>query len=169
MTATSLSFKALALRTLLTCTLAIAAAGLAAQTPAPAAPTPAPAKATLTVRIAGLKNAKGKINIALYRDAKGFPSDTSLSVASQRFEIDPQTLVSTAVFKDIPQGAYAAVVMHDDDLSGKMTYDGQGIPQKGYGISNNPASNYGPPTPEQATFTVTQPEVAIEIKMVYWQ
>jgi uncharacterized protein (DUF2141 family) len=171
MIGTSLKFKPLAIGALFSIALTVAASAGLAQAPAAPAPTPAPAaaKATLTVRITGIKNAKGKINIALFRDAKGFPTDSASAVASQRFEIDPQTLVATAVFKDIPQGAYAAAVLHDDDLSGKMAYDGQGIPQKGYGISNNPNTNYGPPTPEQATFTVNQAEVTIEIKMVYWQ
>jgi uncharacterized protein (DUF2141 family) len=50
-----------------------------------------------------------------------------------------------------------------------MEFDAQGIPQSGYGISNNPDTSQGPPTPEQANFKVNQAETAIEIKMVYWQ
>lgn len=166
-------FGKMAVSSLIFCALLTASAGwLAAQTasvPAKAtAPTaaPAPAKTTLTVRITGFRNVKGKVKIALYRDAKGFPSDTSSAVASQSFEIDPQTLSATAVFKDIPQGVYAASVFHDENGSGKMEFSEQGMPLDGYGISNNPD---GPPTPEQASFKVDQAECTIEIKMVYWQ
>jgi uncharacterized protein (DUF2141 family) len=49
-----------------------------------------------------------------------------------------------------------------------MEFDSQGIPLSGYGLSNNPDTSQGPPTPEQAKFTVNQPECAIEIKMIYW-
>jgi uncharacterized protein (DUF2141 family) len=124
---------------------------------------------TLTIKITGIRNAKGKINVALYRDGKGFPTDPASAVAAQRIEIDPQSLTATAVFKDLPQGNYAAAVLHDDDMTGQMTFDAQGIPTKGYGISNNPDTTGGPPTPEDAKFVVNQPESAIEIKMTYWQ
>jgi uncharacterized protein (DUF2141 family) len=152
------------------CCMLIASAGLlAAQTPAtPAAPAP-PAKSTLSVQITGFRSAKGKVNISLFRDGKGFPSDRASSTASQRLEIDPQTRTATAVFTNLPQGAYAAAVFHDENLTGKMEYDSQGIPQEGYGISNNPDTTQGPPTPEQAKFAVNQSQTTIEIKLVYWQ
>jgi len=144
---------------------------LAAQAPSTPASVaaPAPAKSTLTIRITGFHNAKGKANIALFRDAKGFPTDTASAVESQRLEIDPQTLSVTAVFKNLPQGSYAVAILHDENLTGKMDYDSQGIPQKGYGLSNNPDTSQGPPTPDQATFSVNQAESGIEIKMTYWQ
>jgi uncharacterized protein (DUF2141 family) len=154
-------------------TLTFWSGSLAAQTPSTPAPTEAPlsalAKSTLTIHIAGFHNAKGKANIALFRDAKGFPTDIAMSVASQRLEIDPQTLSVTAVFKNIPQGSYAVAILHDENLTGKMEFDAQGIPQEGYGLSNNPDTSQGPPTPAQATFAVNQAESAIEIKMTYWQ
>jgi uncharacterized protein (DUF2141 family) len=60
-------------------------------------------------------------------------------------------------------------VLHDDDGSGQMSFDAQGIPTKGYGVSNNPPTQSGPPTAEEAKFTVNKAESAIEIKMIYWQ
>ncbi|MGO9339082.1 MAG: DUF2141 domain-containing protein [Terriglobales bacterium] len=174
----------IAFYSLLGCALLAAAGQLQGQTqatPAPAptptpsatpaaTPTPAPEQAVsnLTVKIAGIRNAKGRINIALFKDGKGFPSDVPSAVAAQRVDIDPQTLSATAVFKNLPQGNYAAAVLHDENLTGKMDFDAQGIPQEGYGISNNPDTTGGPPTPEDAKFVVDKPESAIEIKMTYW-
>ena len=192
------SFRAarLAANSLLCCVLLTASAGwLAAQTPAtptpapstapapattqapatvaaPAStPTPAPTEATstLTLNITGIRNAKGKIGVVLFRDGKGFPSDVTYAVAARQGAIDPQTLTAKVVFEKLAQGVYAAAVLHDENLTGKMEFDSQGIPQSGYGISNNPDTTQGPPTPEQAIFPVKQPEVTIEIKMVYWQ
>jgi uncharacterized protein (DUF2141 family) len=146
-----------------------------ATTPAPSAaptatPAPAPEQAVsnLTIKITGIRNAKGRINFVLFKDGKGFPIDIASAVAAQRIEIDPQTLSATAVIKNLPQGNYAAAVLHDENLTGKMDFDAQGIPQEGYGISNNPDTTQGPPTPEDAKFVVNQPESAIEIKMTYW-
>ena len=160
--------KQLAVFAFLCCALLAApVARLAAQ--AQPAPAPAQAKSTLTIHVTGLRNANGKLNIALFRDGKGFPSDIASAVGTQRLEIDPQTQTVTAVFTNLPQGAYAVSLFHDEKLTGKMEYDAQGIPQEGYGMSNNPGTTQGPPSPEQATFKANQPETIIEIKMVYWQ
>jgi uncharacterized protein (DUF2141 family) len=183
---TRLEFNRLAVYSLLCCALLAFSAGwLAAQSPAtpspvPAAsPAPAPAPATapapteatatLTIRVTGARNAKGKIGVVLFRDGKGFPSDITYAVSARQSEIDPQTLSATVVFEKLPQGVYAASVLHDENLTGKMEFDAQGIPLTGYGISNNPDTTQGPPTPEQAKFMVDKPDSAIEIKMVYWQ
>lgn len=153
--------------------LALSIGFMHAQAPAPLAPAPAvapvQAKGTLTIRLTGFRNAKGKVNIAIFRDGKGFPMDSASAVESQRLEIDPKTLSATAVFADLPQGGYAVAVLHDENLTGKMDYDASGIPLTGYGISNNPDTTQGPPTPESAMLAVTQPETKTEIKLVYWQ
>jgi uncharacterized protein (DUF2141 family) len=166
-------FAALALLcgVLLTCSAGrLAAQAPATPSPVPAAtPSPTPSKSTLTVHITGIRNAKGKVNIALFWDAKGFPSEIDSAVSTQRLEIDPQTLSVTAVFANLPQGTYAVSLLHDEKLIGRMEFDSQGIPQNGFGLSNNPDTSQGPPTAEQARFQVNQPAVAIEIKMVYWQ
>jgi uncharacterized protein (DUF2141 family) len=173
----------IALDCLLCCAVLTSSAGrLTAQTqaapaPAPTAPastTPAPATpaqstSTLTVRVKGIRNTKGKIAIVLYGDAKGFPLDPSSAAAIKQVDIDPQTLTATAVFEKLPQGVYAATVLHDENMVGKMEFDSQGTPLEGYGISNNPDSSAGPPTFDESKFTVSPPDAAIEIAMIYWQ
>jgi uncharacterized protein (DUF2141 family) len=167
--------------------LATAAGTIAAQTPTPA-PTPAPAaapaapsqaaptpaaapqgNATLTVKVKGIRNAKGKIDIVLYGSETGFPLDPSSAVAMKQVDVDPQTMTATIVFDKLPQGFYAATVMHDEKMVGKMEFDPQGIPLEGYGISNNPDSSSGPPTWDASKFNLNQPDNAIEISMIYWQ
>lgn len=167
--------------------LAVSAVSLAAQDPAtpppaqatPAAPTAAPAAATapavpaatstVTVKVKGIRNAKGKIDVVLYGTSEGFPLDPSAAAAKKQVDIDPKTMTATIVFEKLPQGAYAATVMHDENLVGKMEFDSQGMPLEGYGISNNPDSSSGPPSFDDSKFKVDQPEVAIDISMVYWQ
>jgi len=169
---TSFEPKRIALGAMLCCVLLTASGWLAAQTQTPTPPKPVSAttqdKSTLTIHIVGFRSAKGRINIALFRNAVGFPSDPASAAASQRLEINPQTMSATAVFKDLPQGVYAVSVFHDENLTGKMEFDAQGIPRNGYGFSNNPDTSFGPPAPDQAKFTVDQAETTIEIKLVYW-
>ena len=168
------------------CLLAIAGAAAHAQapaTPAPATPPPPPASApaaaapaatpqgtsTLTVKVKGIRNAKGKIGVVLYGKEDGFPMDPSSSVARQMVEIDPKTMTATAVFANLPAGTYAATVLHDENLIGKMEFDAQGVPLEGYGVSNDPDSSSGPPSYDAAKFAVSGPDTAIVISMIYWQ
>jgi len=172
------------------CTLiALTAAAASAQAPAtpapaaqaPATPPPAAAPAatppaatpqgasTLTVKVKGIRNAKGKIGIVLYGKEDGFPMDPSSSVARQMVEIDPKTMTATAVFANLPAGTYAATVLHDENLIGKMEFDAQGVPLEGYGVSNDPDSSSGPPSYDAAKFAVSGPDTAIVISMIYWQ
>lgn len=137
--------------------------------PADAASKPAEATTTLTIKVEGIRNTKGKINVALFKDAIGFPMDPSGVTAAKQVDIDPQTMTATAVFEKLPQGVYAAAVLHDEDMSGQMSFDAQGMPTKGYGISNNPPFRQAPPTPDESKFTVDKPESAISIKMLYFQ
>jgi uncharacterized protein (DUF2141 family) len=191
-----LKLKRLAQSFILCLTVLAAAAGtISAQTPTPA-PTPAPAAApaapaqatpaapaqaatapatasqgtsTLTVKVKGIRNAKGKIDVVLYGNENGFPMDPSNAVAMRQVDIDPQTMTATIVFDKLPQGFYAATVMHDEKMVGKMEFDSQGIPIEGYGVSNNPDSSSGPPTWDASKVNVNQPDNAIEISMIYWQ
>jgi uncharacterized protein (DUF2141 family) len=163
--------------------LAVSAVSLVAQAPAtppPAAATPAaePAAAptttpaltsTVTVKVKGIRNAKGKIDVVLYGSSEGFPLDPSSAAAKKQVDVDPKTMTATIVFDKLPQGTYAATVLHDENLVGKMEFDSQGMPLEGYGISNNPDSSSGPPSFDDSKFKVDQPDVALEIAMVYWQ
>ena len=126
------------------------------------------AKSTLTIHMTGFRNTKGKVNVDLFRDGKGFPLDAARVVASKKIEIDPKTLSATAVFTELPQGVYAVTVVHDDNLTGKMEFNSSGIPLKGFGFSNNPDPTQGPPAPESATFTLKEPST-IEIQIEYFQ
>ena len=153
--------------------LAPSAPRIAAQTQtAPGAvPPAAPAvsTSTLTVKIKGIRNTKGKIAVVLYGDERGFPLDPSNAVAAKQVDVDPQTLTATVVFDKLPQGIYAATVLHDENLIGKMEFDPQGTPLEGYGISNNPDTSGGAPSFDDSKFAVNQPETAVQIAMVYWQ
>jgi len=99
------------------------------RTAAANAPAPEQAASNLTIKITGIRNAKGRINIALSVTGRDFQA-TYERRRCQRVEIDPQTLVPRPI-QESPQGAYAAAVLHDENMTGKMDFDAQGIPQEG--------------------------------------
>lgn len=150
------TFRLIAALPLLCCALFIATAGLNAQMPA----APAQSTSTLTVRVTGIRNANGKISVALFRD--------SVFVERRLVEIDANTLTAQTVFVNLPRGVYSVNVFHDENMNGKMDTNLFGMPVEGYGFSNNPAKRRGKPGFDETNFQLNQPEAAIEIKMIYW-
>lgn len=107
--------------------------------------------ATLTVRVTGARNTKGKIWVTVFRDAQGFPDDPSKAVRQQSVDIDPNTMSAQVTFKDLPQGTFAVSVLHDENGNGKMDKNFVGMPKEGYGASNNPKKKKRAPTFDEAS------------------
>ena len=147
----------------------VAAAILSLWMSAPWAPLTAQTKGTgtLTVRVTGARNTKGKIGVTLFQNAQGFPDDTSKAVRQQSVEIDPNTMSAQVTFKDLPQGTFAVSVLHDENGNGKMDKNFVGMPKEGYGASNNPKKKKRAPTFGEAKFSLNSSEQAIEITLIY--
>ena len=122
---------------------------------------------TLTVRVIGARNTKGKIGVTLFQDAQGFPDDTSKAIRQQSVDIDPNTLSAQVTFKDLPQGTFAVSVLHDENGNGKMDKNFVGMPKEGYGASNNPKKKRHAPTFDEAKFSLNVGEQTIEISLIY--
>lgn len=120
-----------------------------------------PAVCTVTVHVAGIRNANGDILVSLQRDAVNV-------VDSRVVEIDPKTMTATAVFKNVPEGVYGLFVVHDENKNGMIDMDTAGIPLEGYGFSNNPATKAGPPSFDEFKFQLKQPGNSLDIKLIYW-
>jgi uncharacterized protein (DUF2141 family) len=149
------TIKRIAALPLLCGALLISPAGVNAQTPT----APAQSASTLAVRVTGIRNANGRIRLALYRDSK--------FVEGREVEIDAKTLSATTAFANLPRGVYAVNLFHDENMNGKMDSNFFGMPVEGYGFSNNPARKMGKPGFDETNFQLNQPEAAIEIKMIY--
>lgn len=122
---------------------------------------------TLTVRVTGARNNKGKIGVTLFQNAQGFPDDTSKAFRQQSVEIDSKTMSAQLTFKDLPQGTYAVSVLHDENGNGKMDKNFVGIPKEGYGASNNPKKKRRAPTFHESKFSLNSTEQTIEIALIY--
>jgi len=123
--------------------------------------------ATLTVRVTGARNTKGKIGVTLFQNGQGFPDDTSKAIRHESVEIDPKAMSAQVTFKDLPQGTFAISVLHDENGNGKMDKNFVGMPKEGYGASNNPSKKRRAPTFDEAKFSLNTSEQAIEITLIY--
>jgi uncharacterized protein (DUF2141 family) len=161
MTGTLLAMKRIAPILLLVCALlAVSPARFAAQAPVPAPSTPKQELSTLTVHIAGLRNANGRIHLVLFRDSQ--------AVSSRELTIDSGTSTAQTVFENLPHGVYAVYLYHDENMNGKMDSNFLGIPEEGYGTSNNPPKRPGKPEFSETNFKLAEATRTIEIAMIYW-
>lgn len=106
--------------------------------------------ADLTIHIDDLKEAGGNIEVALFNSAGTFMKS---AVASGN--TPARADANTVVLKDLPAGEYAFAVFHDVNSNGKLDKNMLGIPTEDYAFSNNALGKMGPPSFEQARFTLT--------------
>lgn len=93
-----------------------------------------PAVASLTIDVSGVKERKGKLQVALYNSAKDFPETKPYRGEVLNITADNKLQV---IFKDLPPGNYAVAVYHDKNSNGKLDKNLLGIPVEDYGFSND--------------------------------
>ena len=96
--------------------------------------------ADLTVEVAGLKDADGKVLVAVYDSA-----DTFLKQPMRTAAATAQAGTVRLVVSGLPAGDYALSVFKDSNDNGKLDKNVVGMPVEPYGFSNDAAGSYGPP------------------------
>jgi len=151
--------------------LAAAALSLGTTTVAAAADPPStasPESATcVDVNIHGVRNAEGKVIIAV------FDSEERYSESSDAFQLvvlDAVEGALTTALCDLPSGAYALSVFHDEDADHELDLGRLGIPREGYGFSNGVRPRMGKPGFDKIAFQVnagTAPAPQ-DVFLIYW-
>ena len=105
----------------------------------------------LEVTVTNIETSEGKIRAVLFEGKDGFPDEKEK--AFRKASVDAQKGKTTFIFENVPYGEYAISLMHDKNGNGKMDFNFIGIPQEGYGISNNKNPGLSMPKYEDAHFT----------------
>jgi len=121
---------------------------------------------TITVHIKGLKNPDGMLGVALYTTKNGFPDKPEQALATKVSKNGSDSFAAT--FENIPYGTYAVSVLHDENGNGKMDKGFFGIPKEGFGVSNNPKIRRGPPSFNEALFSLDTSKLELSISMNYF-
>lgn len=116
----------------------------------------------LKIKIQGVKNGKGSINIALYKSDSDFSSEKYAYVSRI-----PASSDGTAVFEKIDPGTYGVAVFHDENENFRLDRNFAGMPAEGYGFSNNAKGTFGPPSFKTTSVQMNQPEISLIIKLNY--
>jgi uncharacterized protein (DUF2141 family) len=104
----------------------------------------------IAIDVEGLRSNEGAVRAGLYASADGWTSE-GREIASCRARIVEHR--AHCVFEGVSPGTYAVALLHDEDDDGHMRRDVLGVPQEGYGFSNDAAVVLGPPSFGSARFT----------------
>jgi uncharacterized protein (DUF2141 family) len=119
----------------------------------------------IRVTVAGLRNTDGNLSVALFNVKKGFPG--KYEKALRKIDVPAAGAEHVVVFDNVPYGLYAVAVRHDENGNGKLDTNILGMPKEGVGTSNNPKSRFGPPSFEDASFTLDKSTMELTVNLRY--
>lgn len=119
----------------------------------------------ISLKINQLRNDTGQLIAYLYYEGKGYPNKPELAYMQMKGSVKNRG--GTVVFKDVPFGEYAIMVLHDENRSGELETNFFGMPKEGMGASNNAKGFMGPPNYEDAKFFIKSEKTNMIISVTY--
>lgn len=119
---------------------------------------------TVQIELSGLSGETGDIYIAVYSSEDDWLGDDT--VMQQKVviaEAMEEELVLTEL--ELPYGDYAFSIFYDVNNNGELDTNWIGIPKEPVAISNNARPSFGPPSYEDAVFTLGAEPVVQEIQI----
>lgn len=113
----------------------------------------------IKVEVIHVSNSKGQVLLSLHTKKTWLKGPGVQNLSAQI--VDGQ---SEAVFKNVPRGTYAIMVMHDENNNNDMDVNTLGLPKEQYGSSRNPPK-IGPPIFGEAKFKVKKEDLRFKIKV----
>jgi uncharacterized protein (DUF2141 family) len=118
------------------------------------------------VTVLNIKNSTGTVACALFDSAQGFPGEY-LRMATNVMVIKVRHSQARCTFEEIPPGAYAIGVIHDENMNGILDTNMIGVPKEGYGFSNDASGTLGPPSFDAASFPYDGRNLEMTIRLNY--
>ena len=120
----------------------------------------------LTVTVLGLQNQNSQVCLRVYNREQGFPLSDRSEVHSECNEITKNSV--TIKIPNLKPDTYAVSVVDDRNRDYQLNRNIFGIPQEGFGISNNPhvSAATGLPKFQDASFLLRENQT-IDIRMKY--
>jgi uncharacterized protein (DUF2141 family) len=118
---------------------------------------------SITIRVSTFRSLKGSLRCRLYSRPDGFPGKPPFQ-AEQSVVVTAKTM--TCTFASVAPGTYAVALFHDENGDGKLDTNFVGIPREGVGVSNNKLRSFGPPSWDDAKFTL-HGDVVLDVTLHY--
>jgi uncharacterized protein (DUF2141 family) len=103
------------------------------------------------VTILNIRNSIGTVDCALFDSPNGFPREV-LHSAMRLAVMKIPSSTARCDFEDVPSGTYAVVVLHDENMNGRLDTNWLGAPKEGYGFSNDTKVAFRAPLFSDARF-----------------
>jgi len=115
----------------------------------------------LYVRVVGIEEIKGRIYVALFNQAKGFPNADN---AIRNTIIEVKSNIETVRFDKLESGEYAVAVFQDLNNNEKLDFNWIGMPSEpaAFSIRNNA---FLPPSYKASAFMFEGKDKIMEIKI----
>lgn len=104
----------------------------------------------LKITITGLKNSNGQVMVGIYQGEQHFLKKIYFGKV-----VSINNKEAMVVFENLPTGEYAISLYHDENNNGKLDMSWLGIPKEDYGCSNGAKGIMGPPSYQDAKFTLS--------------
>ena len=101
--------------------------------------------------------------MAIYNDPREFPRGNEI----RSLDISVKSGDVTGLFRGIKPGTYALAIHHDENLNNEMDTNFLGMPNEGYGFSNDARVFLAPPTFDAASFFIDEKLTKISLYIVY--
>ena len=111
----------------------------------------------ITLTIENITNNNGKVILGLHTEDT-FMKGQGIKTAEANI-VDGKI---TVTFKNVEDGTYAIMALHDENENKRMDYHDNGMPKESYGMSNNPMS-FGPPQFAAAKFELKNENLDLKI------
>lgn len=118
----------------------------------------------LIVKVTNVRSTKGKVGVAVFNTAKGFPN---IPASFKRVRVDVEGTTATVIIDDLEPGTYAVAATHDENNNDKLDTNLLGIPKEGYGFSNDARGRLSAPSFNAAKFNLNGASQTVTIKMGY--
>ena len=106
---------------------------------------------SLTVSIKNISSDKGTLRVGIFNSQTDFLKKQLYGQIIKSKSGDMKV-----VFENIPVGAYAISIIHDENENGELDSNLFGIPKEGFGFSNDAMGTFGPPSFEKASFNLKE-------------
>ena len=112
---------------------------------------------SLKIHIIGLKSDKGKISLQLFNNKSELIVGKTATISNKKCSIS---------ILNLKQGRYSIRYFHDENNNDKLDTNWFGIPNEGYGFSNNATSTFGPPSIKDILFYIHN-NIKLELSIKY--
>lgn len=119
----------------------------------------------VVVTVNGVRSDDGLVAALIYDDNP----DTFLKNGKKLHRVrEPASKGQTQVcLPSPPPGVYAVAVFHDENANKRLDQGFLGIPQEGFGFSNNPGLSFGVPDMEEIVFEIKDGRTELDVDLRY--